>query len=183
MSSEDCGKLVRAAHFAAEKHRDQRRKDEAQTPYINHPLSVADLLRVFGVVDIEILSAAILHDVLEDTQTSPGEIAEQFGMAVLALVVEVSDDKSHLKQVRKDLQIENAHTLSEGARLIRLADKICNLTDMVTRPPVGWMKDRLSAYVEWCEAVVSRMPKTHSGLEARFEEVSESARQAFLARQ
>jgi len=179
MAMDDYGKVLKAAHFAAEKHRDQRRKDEAQTPYINHPIAVAETLRLFDVDDVDVLAAALLHDVLEDTDASPGEIAEGFGMDVLALAQEMTDDKSLPKQTRKDLQIENAHTLSEGAKLIKLADKICNLQDMIKSPPVDWPMSRCLQYVDWCDAVVKNMGQIHAGLESRFEAVSESARKAF----
>ncbi len=179
MNMDDYGKVLKAAHFAAEKHRDQRRKDKAQTPYINHPIAVAETLRLFNMDDVDVLSAAILHDVLEDTDASPGEIAEGFGMGVLALVKEMTDDKSLPKQTRKDLQIENAHMLSEGAKLIKLADKICNLQDMVKSPPEGWPMSRCLQYVDWCDAVVENMGRVHAGLESRFEAVSEEARKAF----
>lgn len=176
---DDAGKVLKAAYFAAEKHREQRRKDAAQTPYVNHPIAVAETLRIFGVTDVNVLVAALLHDILEDTEASPGEIAQGFGMGVLAIVQEVTDDKSKPKQMRKDLQIEQASELSEGARLVRLSDKICNLLDISTHPPVGWSVERCLQYVDWCEAVVHQMPATHTGLEMRFETLCEEARRAF----
>ncbi|MFT5368987.1 MAG: guanosine-3',5'-bis(diphosphate) 3'-pyrophosphohydrolase [Candidatus Latescibacterota bacterium] len=178
---DEFGRLLKAANFAAEKHRDQRRKDAEQTPYINHPISVAETLRIFGVDDENVLVAAILHDVLEDTSTSPGEIAQAFGMEVLAIVQEVTDNKSLAKQMRKDLQVESAFTLSEGARWVRLADKICNLQDMAERPPVDWSIERLLQYVDWCERVIKQMPNINESLETRFETVCEDARRSFLA--
>ena len=179
---DEFGRLLKAANFAAEKHRDQRRKDAEQTPYINHPLCVAETLRIFGVDDENVLVAAILHDVLEDTSTSPGEIVQAFGIDVLTIVQEVTDDKSLAKQVRKDLQVESSATLSEGARWVRLADKICNLQDIVERPPVDWSIERLLQYVDWCERVIKQMPKINEGLETRFEMVCENARRSFRAR-
>jgi len=176
---DEAGKVVKAAYFAAEKHREQRRKDTAQTPYINHPIAVAETLRIFGVTDVDVLVAALLHDILEDTEASPGEIAQGFGMGVLAIVQEVTDDKSQPKQTRKNLQIEQASELSEGARLVRLSDKICNLLDISKNPPVGWSVERCLQYVDWCESVVGQMPETHPDLEMRFETLCEEARQAF----
>ncbi|MBT3605656.1 MAG: bifunctional (p)ppGpp synthetase/guanosine-3',5'-bis(diphosphate) 3'-pyrophosphohydrolase [Candidatus Latescibacteria bacterium] len=174
------GQVLKAVSFAAEKHRDQRRKDEAQTPYINHPIAVAETLRIFGIVDdVDVLVAALLHDVLEDTETTPGEILESFGSDVLTIVQEVTDDKSFPKQARKDLQIAGAPRLSEQARWVKLADKICNLSDMAKNPPVGWPMERCVAYVDWCEAVIAGVRGTHVGLEGRFDDVCESARNAF----
>ena len=178
---DDYGKILKAVHFAAEKHRDQRRKDVALTPYINHPIAVANLLRVFGIDDVDVWIAAILHDVLEDTDASPGEIFEGFGEDVLSLVQEMTDDKSLPKQVRKDLQIEGASGLSEQARWVKLADKVCNLEDMTKSPPVGWSMERCVQYVDWCEAVVAGLRGTHIGLENRFDEMCKIARAAFVA--
>ena len=178
---DEYGILLKAVRFAANKHRDQRRKDENQTPYINHPIAVADTLRIFGIDDGDVLLAAILHDVLEDTETSPGEIAEAFGMDVLRIVQEVTDDKSLPKQTRKELQVESASQLSEHARWVTLADKICNLSDMAQYPPVGWPIERCVQYVDWCEAVVANIRGTHVGLENRFDEMCEKARLAFGA--
>ena len=179
---DEYGKVLKAVHFAAEKHQDQRRKDEGQTPYINHPIAVAETLRLFRVDDVDVLAAALLHDVLEDTETTPGEVLEAFGMSVLIIVQEMTDDKSLPKQVRKDLQIEGAPSLSEQAKLVKLADKICNLGDMAKKPPVGWPLERCVAYVDWCEAVVAGLRGTHVGLEERFDDVCDTARNAFKAK-
>lgn len=176
---DDVGRIVKAAYFAAEKHREQRRKDAAQTPYINHPLAVAETLRRLGMDDPLVLVSAVLHDVLEDTETSPGELAQAFGYEVLTIVQELTDDKSLPKETRKEKQIQQASQLSEDACLVRLADKICNLNDLIESPPADWSVARCLQYVDWCEAVVANMPKTHTGLESRFEHICEDARKAF----
>ena len=75
--------ILRAIDFAARKHRDQRRKDEEASPYINHPISVSLLLAdIGGIADAEVLSAAILHDTLEDTDTTTEELEAVFGMRI-----------------------------------------------------------------------------------------------------
>ena len=100
--------ILRAIDFAARKHRDQRRKDEEASPYINHPISVSLLLADVGnVIDPEVLSAAILHDTLEDTDTTPEELKAEFGTRICRLVQEVTDDKKLPKTKRKELQIEH----------------------------------------------------------------------------
>ena len=130
--------LLRAAVFAAERHRAQKRKDAQASPYINHPLQVAELLAsVGGVDDARVLAAAVLHDTLEDTQTTPAELEERFGSEVRVMVEEVSDDKSLPKLERKRLQIDHASGLSAGAKLIKLGDKISNVKDVVENPPAG----------------------------------------------
>jgi hypothetical protein len=117
-----------ALKFAAHKHSRQRRKDLEATPYINHPIEVAEVLsRIGGITDLPTLQAAILHDIIEDTETSPQELEDYFGQEVRLLVQEVTD-KSLPKQERKRLQVEHAPNLSTPAKLIKLGDK--------NRPPV-----------------------------------------------
>lgn len=166
----DCERLTEALAFAAAKHRDQRRKDAACSPYINHPI---DLLRVLlieaEIQDPEVLIAALLHDTLEDTDTRAEELAERFGPEIRDLVLELTDDKSLPKDERKRLRIERAAALSPKARLVLLADKICNLRDLATSPPPDWDLARRRAYFDWAAAVVSPIRGTHPRLEQLFD--------------
>jgi guanosine-3',5'-bis(diphosphate) 3'-pyrophosphohydrolase len=151
--------LLRAAAFAADKHRNQRRKDHARTPYINHPIAVARVLaEEGGVKDPEILAAAILHDTLEDTATTLKELQREFGARIADLVAEVSDDKSLPKSRRKQLQIDHAPKKSKGAALIKVADKICNLRDLKSSPPKHWTVERRQSYPQWAKEVVTALP-------------------------
>ena len=127
--------LLTSLHFAADKHRDQRRKSQEACPYINHPIEVAEILsRVGGVTDLATLQAAILHDTIEDTQTTSEELEARFGAEVRRLVDEVSDDQRLPKAERKRLQIEHAPYLSPKAKLIKIADKISNVRDVTHSP-------------------------------------------------
>jgi len=151
--------VLRAAAFAADKHSHQRRKDHARTPYINHPLAVARVLaEECGIKDPEILAAAILHDTLEDTETTRLELEREFGARIAALVSEVTDDKSLPKQRRKQLQIDRAPMKSKGAALIKVADKICNLRDLRASPPKHWTAERRQRYQQWASDVVTALP-------------------------
>ena len=164
--SEDTGLLIKALRFSADKHRYQRRKDSAQSPYINHPIEVMQLLwDVGGVRESNILLAALLHDTIEDTNTTPDEISNLFGDDVLSLVLEVTDDKSLPKADRKRLQIETASHKSVGAKLIKLADKSCNIRDMVGSPPEDWSLERRREYLLWTEKVVAELRGTNLSLE------------------
>ncbi len=161
--------LLSATHFAAKKHRNQRRKNVEAEPYFNHPVEVADLLaRVGGVTDTVTLIAAILHDTIEDTDTEPDEINEHFGPEVLSVVMEVTDNKRLLKSERKRLQIENAPRLSLRGKQVKLADKISNISTMATSPPKGWPKDRQIEYLYWAENVVTEMGDCNPKLEKLF---------------
>ena len=163
--------LVRAIAFAADKHRNQRRKDVESSPYINHPITLADILANEASIDDEqVLMAAILHDTIEDTETTSGELTRHFGAEVTEIVLEVSDDKSLPKDERKRLQVEHAATISDGAKLVKLADKIANLRDIAASPPAGWPLQRQRDYFEWAKAVVDRLRGIHPTLERLFDE-------------
>ena len=168
----DLARLLAAAAFAARKHSTQRRKDAEASPYINHPLALADVLaNEGGVLDIEVLCAALLHDTIEDTDTSADELRAGFGAAIADIVLEVSDDKALPKQARKDLQVEHAATISPQAKLVKLADKICNLRDLVASPPAGWSRQRKIEYFEWAKQVVAGLRGSNRVLEDAFDEI------------
>jgi guanosine-3',5'-bis(diphosphate) 3'-pyrophosphohydrolase len=171
MEASDLATLLRALSFAAWKHRDQRRKDDHGSPYINHPIALALVLcDEAGVTDVSTLCAALLHDTVEDTDTTAEELEAEFGPAITGIVMEVTDDKRLPKAERKRLQIERAAGVSRQAKLIKLADKICNLRDVNDAPPVGWDLERRQAYFDWASDVVGRIRGTHPGLEALFDE-------------
>lgn len=171
--------LLSALRFAADKHRDQRRKGACASPYINHPIEVAELLaRVGRVTDPVLLQAAVLHDTLEDTQTTAKELDRHFGSNVRRLVEEVTDDKTLEKKERKRLQIEHAPSLSAAARLIKLADKICNVRDVGTKPPADWSLERRAAYLAWAEKVVAGCRGVNRTLEREFDRALAEGRSA-----
>ncbi|MEN8445751.1 MAG: HD domain-containing protein [Cyanobacteria bacterium J06555_13] len=162
--------FLTALSFAAHKHRNQSRKDAAKTPYINHPITVADiLLNEAGVTDESVLIAALLHDTVEDTDTTFAEIEQHFGRLVRDIVDEVTDDKSLPKAVRKQHQIDHAPHLSDRAKLVKLADKISNIRDTVIAPPDGWPVARIDEYLEWGKAVIAPIRGTHAQLETLFD--------------
>ena len=173
----DTVRLLKAVTFAAEKHRHQKRKGEDASPYINHPLKVAEMLAdIAGVRDVKVLIAAVLHDTIEDTQTTREELEAEFGREVCALVQEVTDDKNLLKEERKRLQIEHAPHLSSSAKLIKVADKIANVRDVTNDPPSGWSTERRLAYLDWAELVVAGCRGVSEPLEREFEAVLKRAR-------
>ena len=162
--------LFRALAFAAHKHRDQRRKDAEASPYINHPIALAEVLAgEGGVADVDVLAAALLHDTIEDTATTAQELRAEFGVRIAAMVEEVTDDQGLPKADRKRLQIEHAAALSPGAKLVKLADKICNLRDVADRPPAKWDLQRRQEYFEWAKRVIDGLRGAHPGLEAAFD--------------
>ena len=164
-------KLLQAASFSAKKHRFQKRKGSDAEPYINHPLEVANLLASVGkVTDYEILMAAILHDTVEDTETTAEELTKLFGENVSKMVLEVTDDKSLPKPRRKELQIEHAPHLSVGAKCVKLADKISNVTDVLDNPP-DWTEERKAEYIVWAGKVVEGLRGVNKDLEDYFDKL------------
>jgi len=164
--------LMKAIHFAAGKHRAQTRKDVDSSPYINHPIAVAmTILDVGGVTNVATLAAAVLHDTVEDTETTHDELVREFGTEVANIVTEVTDDKTLSKQERKQRQIEHAKQLSRAAKQVKLGDKICNVTDVLHCPPAGWTDDRKHEYVEWAAKVVHEIRGTNTELEEHFDQL------------
>lgn len=167
----DTALIVRAALFAAHKHRDQRRKDDAASPYINHPLALASVLAVEGgITDAATLCAALLHDTIEDTETTGDEIEREFGPEVRHLVEQVTDDKSLPKAQRKLAQVEHAAHISDKAKRVKLADKICNLRDVALTPPAAWPIERRREYFDWAKSVIDRLRGVDPRLEATFDQ-------------
>ena len=163
--------VLKATQFAALKHCDQRRKD-GKTPYIIHPISVAMILAEIGSIeDLEILSAALLHDTLEDTDTSAHELDKIFGSRVRIIVEELTDNDMLTFSQRKQMQIDNAPYLSKDATLVRIADKISNVSDVIENPPPEWNQKRCNKYVDWAEAVMNNCQKVNQDLENHFFEL------------
>jgi guanosine-3',5'-bis(diphosphate) 3'-pyrophosphohydrolase len=162
--------ILAALAFAADKHRHQRRKDREASPYINHPIDLANILvNEAGVADTLVILAAILHDTVEDTDTTLDEIAALFGPEVSAIVAEVTDDKRLPKEERKRRQVEHAPHASFRAQQVKLADKISNLRDLAARPPSTWDLERKRAYFDWSKRVVDGVRGRHAALEALFD--------------
>lgn len=185
MKRTDLSILFRALRFAADHHRDDRRKGVGASPYINHPIAVASELVDAGVEDPEVLAAALLHDTVEDTWATPEEIEAAFGPRVRALVDAVTDDKTLRSRERKRLQVVHAPDLEPDAKLIKIADKTANVHDVGFDPPARWTLERRRDYLDWTEHVVEGCRGVNETLESRYDRQLASARhsvtQAFEA--
>jgi guanosine-3',5'-bis(diphosphate) 3'-pyrophosphohydrolase len=146
-------KLIRAINFSAIAHRNQRRKNQDKTPYINHPIEVMCQLSNGGVTDIDTLCAAVLHDTIEDTGVTYKQLCDEFGESVSRIVQECSDNKSLAKEVRKQEQIIHARHVSFAAKIVKASDKLSNLSDLDITPPSGWSKEEINGYFDWSYAV------------------------------
>jgi guanosine-3',5'-bis(diphosphate) 3'-pyrophosphohydrolase len=167
---EPAAALLKALHYAADLHKDGRRKGKAGEPYVNHVIEVAELLaRVGGVRDVEVLQAAILHDVVEDTAATFADVERGFGAEVRRIVEEVTDDKSLRKDERKRLQIEHAPSLSAAAKMVKIADKIANVCSILNSPPDDWSDERRLEYLDWSARVVEGCRGVNQRLESYFD--------------
>lgn len=164
--------IIKAAVFAAEKHRYQRRKGFNQIPYINHPLKVADLLIQCGEISSNLIVASLLHDVIEDTDATEAEITDLFNLEIAKLVEEVSDNKELPYTTRKELQVKKAPGLSHNAKLIKIADKICNIRDFLVYP-VDWSPERKLAYLDWAKLVAAGCRGLNQKLDQIFDKTFE----------
>ena len=172
-------RLLEAIRFASEKHRDHRRKGNTAAPYINHPIAVADQLAANGCAgDTGLLMAALLHDVVEDTDTTHEELVETFGERVAGIVREVTDDKSLNRRDIKEAAVRTIAGKSREARLLKLSDLIANVTDLIHHPP-DWSVERKRAYIGWAETVVAGLQGTHAELEAHFAQLAMEGRASF----
>jgi GTP diphosphokinase / guanosine-3',5'-bis(diphosphate) 3'-diphosphatase len=169
-------RFLKGVAFAAEKHKDQRRKDATASPYINHLIAAASVLAEEGnVTDEDLLLAAILHDSVEDTETSFVEIEEHFGKSVAGIVREVTDDKTLPKTERKRLQEEYSPHASRQAKQLKIADKICNIRDIVHNPPTNWPIERKREYLLWTIRVVAGCRGINRLLDRVFDETIKAA--------
>ena len=179
---EDVSLFLKALHFAADKHRDQKRKDVDASPYINHPIYVAQILAdIGGVDDLGVLAAAVLHDTVEDTEAESADIEREFGARIARIVGEVTDDKSLSKSERKRLQIEHARHMSEEGALVKVADKIANVRDVASNPPADWDAARRKDYLDWAEKVVAKCKPECPELLSYFEESLVNAREGLAS--
>ena len=165
-------RVIEAAYFAAVKHKTQRRKDTEKTPYINHPLALANVLTVeCEIDDVEVICGALLHDTIEDTETTEVELVAAFGENITRIVLEVTDDKTLDKTERKEAQVAHAPHISDQAKLVKLADKISNLRDISASPPIGWSVERKQEYFDWAARVIDGLRGVHPKLEALFDQI------------
>jgi len=168
-SQDDLTFLLHVLAFAAWKHHKQRRSEADQSAHINHPIALACLLAGCGIKDRVTLAAALLHDTFEETDATEPDLRAVFGIEITDTVLELTDDKALKKADKKQFQIERAMQLSPRAKLVKLADKICNLRDVTYTPPVGWSLEQKRDYFDWAKAVVDRMRGTHDRLESLFD--------------
>ena len=171
-------RLTKALAFAAEAHRNHRRKGASQEPYINHLIEVLDLVASVDGGDMDVLIAALLHDVLEDTRTGYDELAAAFGERVARIVQENSDDMTLPKPERRRVRLAGISKKSREARLVKFADIISNLRAIAVSPPAGWSNDRRLGYLDSCRNLVDAGRGTNPEIERIFDDTAKAVEQA-----
>ena len=164
--------LIDAFQFASYKHRFQFRKGENHQAYIVHPAAVCKILSDSGVTDVEILCGALLHDTVEDTQTTFEELEEKFGPKITQYVRELTDDKSLDKISRKKSHLAEAYVESKGAQMINLADRINNCESLIESCPMSLgPHKKAQGYIVWSKKIADAVKGTNPNLDKRFEDL------------
>jgi len=169
-----------AIDFAAHAHTGQFRCDKAKSPFVNHLLSVLNILSNEGnVVNSSILTASVLHDYLEDCCGKKNQISikegcdrlfKNFGPTVTELVMEVTDEPGLTKEKRREKQIMKIPHLSYGAKIIKLGDKLSNLRDILINPP-NWSEEACKQYIIFSTKVVEQINGNNIVLESKLKNV------------
>ena len=158
MSQDPLGQMFEAASFAARAHRHQTRKD-GRTPFAAHPFRVCLVVRhVFGVDDPKVLTAALLHDTIEDTPTDFDDIAEQFGSDVAHWVGVLTKDMRIEEQQREDAYHRALAESDWPVYVCKLADIYDNLSDGRHLNSKSKQR-RIRRSVAYLEALRPRLPK------------------------
>lgn len=160
--------ILRATLFAARAHAGQTRKGSAAEPYVNHVIEVASILAVHGA-PLPVILAGLLHDTVEDTDVTHGDLVAAFGVEVAELVAEATDDTTLPREIRKGLQVSSAPKKSDGAKQLKLADKISNLLAVADSPPANWIHARRVEYVGWSGRVAAGLRGVNPALDALFD--------------
>lgn len=169
--------LIDAINYAAIQHRYQKRKDSDKTPYINHPIGVMNILaNECNIHDNNVLIAAVLHDTIEDTDTTYNDIVTRYGKYIADIVQQCTDDKSLPASQRKIQQIEHAkhNELSYQAKLVKLADKLYNLRDIIRAASPTWNINRIQGYMIWAKQVTQYIDNANDVLRNALNKVYKS---------
>ncbi|MEZ4777301.1 MAG: HD domain-containing protein [Bacteroidia bacterium] len=168
--------VLDALHFAAGVHQFQRRNGYEPLPYINHLIKVTRIIQsVAEETDDDLLAAAALHDVIEDSEITANDLTQRFGQRVADIVSELTDDMQLPYELRRQKQLNGAAYLSPEAKKIRIADKGANIEDIISFP-LDWDTNRKRDYVEWSVKIVDRIRGISPVLEKWFDERVEKAR-------
>lgn len=159
--------LLEAIFFVAQRHSTQRRKGPGGQPYVNHLIEAATLLAtVGGVTDVEVLMAAVLHDVLEDTPTTREEVLALFGARVLLLVESLTDDKALPRAERREQVLAHLPHADDATKVVKLADLCSNVMTL----PSDWAPEHAREYLRWARRAAELCASSNPALDQLFRE-------------
>jgi guanosine-3',5'-bis(diphosphate) 3'-pyrophosphohydrolase len=160
LSFTETRRVFAALAFAAQRHRDAPRPGANES--LAHPIAVAEaIVSVGGVTDAVVLCAALLHDIVNTTETPPQLLIDRFGRDIADVVLDISDDMSLPRALRHRVQIAYAPNLSGRARLVRLADMLCRLRRIAALP-----RAEREAEAAWVAQMVAGLGGVNAALEA-----------------
>jgi guanosine-3',5'-bis(diphosphate) 3'-pyrophosphohydrolase len=172
ISEKDAEIVLTAVVFAAEKHKAQTKIDGKNTPYVIHPLEVAyNIMNVGHVYSKDVLIAALLHDVMDDTNTTYEEISEVYGKQVTSYVREMTTKKDLPLKEQKKEQIMKAFHQTPNVAIIKLSDKLSNLGTLAKNPPSSWTRDRIDRYFQWAQSVIENLPEANTALKKEVKKI------------
>lgn len=159
--------LAKALKFAVKHHDGVFRDGEVPVPYACHPVEVMLTLRHrVGITDEAILAAALLHDVVEDTEVTLDDIGQKFGEDVATIVAQVTRDepseketknltKDEIWELRTQNLIEEIRQMTTAGHLIKLSDRLSNIKEAkLTRPP-----EKLKRYIRQTHLILQAIPR------------------------
>jgi hypothetical protein len=171
ISSDQIIKLVQATKFAAECYQFHAQNDINKTPYIVHSLSVAENLMTIGRVrDSDLIIASLLQDIQPDAKASFEEIKKMFGSQVEKYLRIASDSHLEKNQELPSLGDDSLETLRQVAQ-IQLSDKLCNLQDLMSNPPIDWSQEKIDYYFEWVEQAIGDSSSINLHLKVAMDEL------------
>ena len=172
INEKNVDQILDASLFAAEKHQNQTKNNEKKTPYIIHPIEVADIvMRVGHVYKQDVLVAALLHDVIEDTGASFEDIAKRYGIVASSYVKEMTEKKELSLKERKKAQIIGAFHQTPDVAVIKFSDKLSNLNTLLKNPPSTWSRDKVDQYFLWAQSVIENLPESNQLLKKAVKQV------------
>lgn len=146
----------KALKFATEKHKGQVRRID-KTPYINHPIRVADMIKLYAPDDenlATLVASAYLHDTLEDTHTSFIELKDNFGLEVARIVMELSTAPFDSDDVKTAYLCRHLRFMSNKALTVKLADRLDNISDLA-----NFDKSKMSVKIDQTEKMINAIQK------------------------
>lgn len=168
MAKSQFPRLHKAVRYAVKAHRKQDRDGNAPLPYITHPMEVLTITRYMGdVVDEDVLCAAVLHDLVEESDVTVGDIEKKFGERVATLVRQLTREEpdaatsegmseTEIWKLRNALMMKEIDAMSDEAKLIKLADRYSNLrTAGFTKPA-----DKLKRYTQQSKEILKRIDRS-----------------------